>query len=390
MAVYKEEKTNTWRVIYRYTDWTGERKQSQKRGFKTKREALAWEREQLNKATADLDMTFASFVEQYTADMKTRIKENTWATKDHIIRTKLLPYFGKLKMCNITAQQIITWQNEMLDHKDENGKKYSPVYLRSVNSQLSAIFNHAVRYYNLRENPCKKAGSMGKKKNREMLFWTKEEYLKFAEVMMDKPLSFYAFEMLYWCGIREGELLALTPADFDFEKCTVSITKSYQRLNGQDLITTPKTEKSNRIIKMPQFLADEIQNQQVDVAAIEKIEAKPVPLSSKVILERSEYESLAAAAKKYVTAEKKESKLQKALDAANRLIAKLKAEISGLKQELAEYKSVRSKLRTSDLERENAELRGKVQRYEGVIQRNNLWHFFRPQRETAAMRDDAR
>ena len=90
MAVYKEEKTNTWRVIYRYTDWTGERKQSQRRGFKTKREALAWEREQLNKSTADLDMTFASFVEQYTADMKTHIKENTWATKDHIIRTKLL------------------------------------------------------------------------------------------------------------------------------------------------------------------------------------------------------------------------------------------------------------------------------------------------------------
>lgn len=101
---------------------------------------------------------------------------------------------------------------------------------------------------------------MGKKKNREMQFWTKEEYLKFAEVMMDKPLSFYAFEMLYWCGIREGELLALTPADFDFEKRTVSITKSYQRLNGQDLITTPKTEKSNRVIQMPQFLVDEIQD----------------------------------------------------------------------------------------------------------------------------------
>ena len=259
MAVYKEEKTNTWRVIYRYTDWTGERKQSQKRGFKTKREALAWEREQLNKTTADLDMTFASFVEQYTADMKTRIKENTWATKDHIIRTKLLPYFGKLKMCNITAQQIITWQNEMLDHKDENGKKYSPVYLRSANSQLSAIFNHAVRYYNLRENPCKKAGSMGKKKNREMAFWTKEEYLQFIEAMMDKPLSFYAFEMLYWCGIREGELLALTPADFDFDKHTVSISKTFQHTGGKDIITPPKTEKSNRTITMPRFLADEMQ-----------------------------------------------------------------------------------------------------------------------------------
>ena len=260
MAVYKEEKTNTWRVIYRYTDWTGEKKQTQKRGFKTKREAQAWEREQLHKVSADLDMTFTSFFEQYTADMQTRIKENTWATKEHIIRTKLIPYFGKLKMSNITAQQIITWQNELMNYKVENGKPLSPVYLKTINNQLSAIFNHAVKYYNLRENPCKKAGSMGKKKNREMLFWTKEEYLKFAEVMMDKPLSYYAFEMLYWCGIREGELLALTPADFDFEKNTVSINKSYQRLNGQDLITTPKTEKSNRIIKMPQFLADEMKD----------------------------------------------------------------------------------------------------------------------------------
>lgn len=136
---------------------------------------------------------------------------------------------------------------------------------------------------------------------------------------------------------------------------------------------------------------EKIQNQQVDVAAIKKIEAKPVPPSSKVvILERSECESLAIAAKKYITAEKKESKLQKDLDAANGLIAKLKAEIAGLKQELSEYKSVRSKLRTSDLERENAELRGKVQRYEDVIRHNSLWHFFRPRREKAAMRDNAR
>ena len=260
MAVYKEEKTGTWRVIYRYINWKGERKQSQKRGFKTKREAQAWEREQLSKVNLDLEMTFSSFVQQYTLDMQTRIKANTWQTKEHIIRTKLIPYFGKLKMCSITAQQIITWQNEMMNHKDEDGKPYSPVYLKTVHNQLSAIFNHAVKYYNLRENPCKKAGSMGKKKNREMLFWTKEEYKKFAEVMMDKPVTFYAFEMLYWCGIREGEMLALTPADFDFEKETVSITKSYQCLKGQDVITSPKTEKSNRIIKMPKFLCDEMQD----------------------------------------------------------------------------------------------------------------------------------
>lgn len=93
-----------------------------------------------------------------------------------------------------------------------------------------------------------------------MLFWTREEYQKFSEVMMDKPVSYYAFQMLYWCGIREGELLALTPADFDFENSTVRINKSYQRLHGEDIITTPKTKKSNRTIKMPKFLCEDMQD----------------------------------------------------------------------------------------------------------------------------------
>ena len=92
-----------------------------------------------------------------------------------------------------------------------------------------------------------------------MLFWTKEEYQKFAEEMMDKPVSYYAFQMLYWTGIREGELLALTPADFDFERGTVKISKTYQRLKGQDVITSPKTKKSNRTIQMPDFLCQEMQ-----------------------------------------------------------------------------------------------------------------------------------
>ncbi|MBR6408130.1 MAG: site-specific integrase [Clostridia bacterium] len=258
MAVYKETKTNTWRVVYRYTDWQGETKQTSKRGFITKREALAWECEQLNKTQADLDMTFESFVETYTQDMKSRMKENTWHTKEHIIRTKILPFLGKRKISNIKAKDIIAWQNEMLNGKDKNGKPYSPVYLKTVHNQLSAIFNHAVRFYGLRENPAAKVGNMGKAKNGEMLFWTQEEYEKFAFAIMDKPISFYAFEMLYWCGIREGELLALTAGDFDFGKGTVTINKSYQRIGGRDIITDPKTPKSNRTIKMPDFLCEEM------------------------------------------------------------------------------------------------------------------------------------
>ena len=260
MAVYKEKATNTWRAVYRYTDWRGEKKQTQKRGFKTQREAKAWEREQLNKKASNLDMTMNSFIECYTNDVKSRVKENTWHTKEHIIRTKIQPYFGHRRLCDIQSKDVLTWQNELIHQMDRHGKPYSLVYLKSVHNQLSAIFNHAVRYYGLHENPAAKVGNMGKSKSREMLFWTQDEYSRFIEAMMDKPVSFYAFEMLYWCGIREGELLALTPSDFDFEHGTVSISKSYQRFDRRDIITDPKTPKSNRVIQMPVFLVDEMQD----------------------------------------------------------------------------------------------------------------------------------
>ena len=256
MAIYKDG--DKWRAVYRFTDWTGERKQTQKRGFATKREAQAWEREQLNKTKADIDMTFSSFIELYREDLGARIREHTWETKDSIIDKKLIPYFGKKKMCDIHPKDVIAWQNEMINYRDENGKPYSPVYLKTLHNQLSAILNHAVKYYGLSQNPAAKVGNMGKAKSKEKEFWTKEEYLKFADEMMDKPISYYAFEMLYWSGIRLGELLALTPADFDFDKKTVTINKSFQRLKGKDRITPPKTEKANRTINLPDFLCEEM------------------------------------------------------------------------------------------------------------------------------------
>lgn len=258
MPVFKNEDNGTWYVMARYVNWKGERKQKCKRGFATKREAQEWERMFKLQTSSDLDMSFEAFTELYINDVKNRLKENTWLTKEHIIRTKILPYFGKLKISEISTKEIIAWQNEMLAYRDEKKKPYSQTYLKTLHNQLSAIFNHAVRYYELRSNPAAKVGNMGSEEHKEMLFWTKEEYKKFSFEMMDKPVSFYAFEMLYWCGIREGELLALTPADFNFDKETVTINKSYQRLKGQDMITSPKTKKSNRTIKMPQFLCEEM------------------------------------------------------------------------------------------------------------------------------------
>ena len=158
----------------------------------------------------------------------------------------------------------------MIKGCDKNGKKYSPVYLKTLHNQLSSIFNHAVKFYGLKENPTAKVGNMGKAKIREMLFWTQEEYQKFAFAVMDKPVSYYAFEMLYWCGIREGELLALTAGDFDFERGTVAINKSYQRIDGRDVITEPKTPKSNRVIKMPEFLVEEIKEYLSKIYGLQK------------------------------------------------------------------------------------------------------------------------
>ena len=254
MKAEKDKKTGKWLIQYRYTDWQGKRRKSTKRGFATKREAEEWLRNFLITQKADFDMKFADFWKMYCADMETRLREHTMRTKKYIVELKILPYFGNKRVNDITAADIRQWQNELIK------MGYSPTYLKTINNQLSAIFNYAVRYYDLKSNPCAKAGSMGKSKAEEMDFWTGEEFRKFIDSVMNKRLSYMAFMTLYWTGMRMGELLALNPKDVDLEKRTISITKSYQRLGKKDVITPPKTPKSKRVITIPEFLAADIKD----------------------------------------------------------------------------------------------------------------------------------
>ena len=250
----KDPKTGKWLVQFRYTDWTGETKKSTKRGFTTKREAEEWLRNFLAVKASDVDMKFSSLVELYYADLENRVRvHTTFQNKHYIIDGKILPYFKDKPINKITPADIRKWEADLLQ------KSYSDTYLRSIYNQLNAIFNYAVKFYNLRENPCHKAGGMGKKNADEMLYWTKDEFDKFIPAISDKAISKIIFTLFFWTGLREGELLALTPADFDFEEGTVSITKSYQRIDKQDIITPPKTPKSKRVISIPQFLQDELQ-----------------------------------------------------------------------------------------------------------------------------------
>lgn len=254
MKAERDAKTGKWLIQYRYTDWQGNRKKSTKRGFNTKREAEEWVRNFLMSQQADFNMYFEDFLKLYYEDMSARIRENTMNTKKYIIDLKILPYFGKKSINSITPADIRKWQNELMS------QGYSQTYLRTINNQLTAIFNYAVKYYDLKSNPCRKAGSMGKNQADEMNFWTKEEFSDFADSIMDKQDSYTAFTTLFWTGMRIGELLALTPADINFEEKTISISKSYQRIKRKDVITPPKTPKSNRIITVPDFLLADIKD----------------------------------------------------------------------------------------------------------------------------------
>lgn len=205
MTVIKNQKSNTYEVRTYYKDWTGVRKQKTKRGFKRKCDAQEWERAFKLKENLSLDMYFEDFVDLYLNDIKSRIKYNTWLTKKHIVEKKILPYFSKKKLQEIKPSDIRQWQNTMMNYRNKQGEGYSQVYLKTIHNQLSAILNHAVNFYDLKSNAARKAGSMGKERTKEMLFWTKEEYMKFIEAVADKPISFYAFEILYWCGVRMGD-----------------------------------------------------------------------------------------------------------------------------------------------------------------------------------------
>lgn len=158
-----------------------------------------------------------------------------------------------------------------------------------------------------------------------------------------------------------------------------------------------KREKRKEELAELEQSIERVQQQQVSIQAVEQIEAKPLPLTSKVAVDREDYQNLVTAAQKYVVQEKQEGKLKKLLKEAKKTISDLKAkiqsltaELSAVKAELAQYKSVRGKLRTADLEQENSRLRSKIRSYESAIERNDLWYIFNPHRNKTHNRDDAR
>lgn len=170
------------------------------------------------------------------------------------------PYFGQKPINQITELDVLNWQTwvQQKGFDKFKGVGYAPTYLKSINNELSAMMNYAVRYYRLPYNPCERAGSMGKSSAEAMEIWTLDQFEQFIGYA-DKSDARIAFDILFWTGIREGELLALTPADF-LPGPRLDIKKSFAVVNGEHIIKKPKNDPSIRCIAIPQFLYDEVQN----------------------------------------------------------------------------------------------------------------------------------
>lgn len=261
MPVYKDEERGTWFVSIRYKNWAGKADRKVKRGFARERDAKKWERDFLSQQAATCDMTLGALWELYMEDLSGRIREGTIDTKTSVYDTHIAPYWAEMPVNEITSAGIRRWQGTLLKKRDPKTKKtYSKTYLRSIHSQMSAILNYAVSFYNLNSNPCKAAGAMGEKKRDKeaMRFWTVDQFNKVIAEVTD-PAKHLAFMTLFWLGIREGECLALYPSDLKWDN-HFTITKTYHRRHGEDSIGPPKTKNSVRKLSAPDFLVEEYRN----------------------------------------------------------------------------------------------------------------------------------
>lgn len=255
MPVFKDEERGTYYVKCYYTDYTGSKKQKKKRGFKLQREAKEWEARFLSAYKFDNKTTFGMVWEQYSEEMCPRQRITTQRGYESAAN-HVLPMFRDIPIGSIKERQIILWQNEMI------ARGYSDSYLNKIDTMFRTVYRFGVKRCRLPADAFSSLQKIGKQ-TRRTDFWTHEQYKAFYRVICQQvksPVPKMAFQVLFYCGLRIGELLALTAGDIDFENRIIHITKSLQRIHKEDVVTPPKTEKGTRDILIPVFLAKELED----------------------------------------------------------------------------------------------------------------------------------
>ena len=241
-------KTKYYASFY-YSDYTGQRRKKKKEGFTTAAAAKQFERDFIEKHNGSSDILFKNLVENYFADCKQRLKPSTIATKKNMLYNFILPFFGGYQLADIKPLDVRHWQNEILK------RNFKPGYLRLIHAQLAAVLHYAVKYYGLRQNPATLAGSIGTLKQQKAIqFYTLEQFKSFLPCVKEKYQL--AFKLLFFTGLRIGEMLALNIGDFDATAGTLAISKTFS--HDLKIILTPKTPKSKRTVTLPSFLIREI------------------------------------------------------------------------------------------------------------------------------------
>ena len=254
MAVSRDTEKGTWTSQIWVEDWQGKKRHKKKRGFASKKEALEWERNTLLATKTDMNMKLADFVEVYFRDKESELKQRTIRNKRYMIEHHIIPLLGNKAMDSITPADIIQWQNEI------RSKGFKETYQRMLQNQMTALFTHATKIYNLKDNPCTKVKRMGRADadKKQLQFWTLDEFNCFINTFENGSKYHALFDLLFYSGCRIGEALALTASDIDTVNRRISITKTYFRHKGKDEITEPKTRESVRTVIIPEFLAEEL------------------------------------------------------------------------------------------------------------------------------------
>ena len=263
MPAYYDEEKKHWYVMFYAKDYKGDNKKYKKTGFKKKKDAQEYEAEFKRKVSGTINMSFQSLYEEYIIDFKKRHKLSTTKRKETHFRLYILPFFGNMSVNSIAPNIVRKWQNEMMDKNTTKGTKFSKNTLRGIHISLKSIFNFAKIYYNLKENPCDGLKPLGSRKaDTEMKIWSLEDFNKFMSSFDKEKHATYRiiFLILFWTGMRVGELKALTWADINFDTKIININKTQHIIDGKEIITSPKTEGSVREIIIPDLLYSELKD----------------------------------------------------------------------------------------------------------------------------------